>query len=593
MMQSYKKTTRYWLLLALILTVSSTSCTLQRMVKQAQQQEITVQPGPLVANGQMVNFEIKASVPANIIKDDFRYKLDVYYEYGQQQREQIGAFNFEFGEFIYEKGRPTITKQFSFPYTIYKDKGKLYAQGIAINKKKDKQKYTERQEIAKGLITTPMLYVRNNSLSLLPDSYKPNAAESSILPFYFEPGETKLKNYLGSNLQVLDQYILDNVSSQLVIIKASQSPDEFAKNIALYRGITLKEYYLNKVKTLDYAGKKLRVKITTAKTDWNLLLSKLQASALPKPQVAEVTAIVKSKQSNADKAHALEKTAAYDYLQQYVYPAMRYAEVSINYNRYRKSNYELFILARKIANQQADADVLTDAELQYAASLTPLLAEKKKLYEAAVQTTDKWPAYYNLGVIYVEMARKDHRQKARQALLARAIQNLTYAGFRNPTAEVYYGLASAYHVRGDKLEALQYYDYALKLGGSKEVQQRVFSDKAALEIEIGQYDDAVESLSYAGDSYQTNVNLGLIYLLKENYEGAQSYYSRALEHKPDDALAYYCLALIGARTRQDQMLTDNLRKAVKADKSFTAKAIEDIEFGHYHGQPAFEDALSR
>ncbi len=592
-MQSYKKATRPWLVLAIITTITGTGCTLQRMVRQAKKQEITVLPNPLMANGEKVNFELKATVPASIIKDNYRYKLDVYYVYGTEVREQVGALNFEFGEFIYEKGRPSIVKQFDFPYAPAKDKGKLYIQGTAIDKRNGRLKYTKPALIASGLITTPLLLVRNNNIQLVPDSYKADPTAPAILPFYFEPEETKLRSYLGSNLQVLDQYILDNVATQTITIKASQAPDEYSKKVAEKRASTIKEYYQQKVQTLDYSGKKVTINTTSAKTDWNLLLAKLQVSALPKTQLDEVADIITGKSSDAEKATALEKTEAFDYLQQYVYPAMRYAQVTINYNRERKSDYKLYLLAKKIANQEADADVLTEEELQYAASLTPLLAEKKKLYEAAVQTTDKWPAYYNLGVIYVEMARKDHRPKARQALLARAIHNLTYAGFRNPTAEVYYSLASAHHVRGNKLEALQYYDYALKLGGSQQILQHTFADKAALEIEIGQYDDAIESLRHAGDSYQTNINLGLSYLLKENYEGAEQYYNRALELKPNDALAHYSLALVGARTRQEQMLTENLRKAVNADRTFTQKAIEDIEFGNYRGKSAFEDALSR
>jgi tetratricopeptide (TPR) repeat protein len=189
------------------------------------------------------------------------------------------------------------------------------------------------------------------------------------------------------------------------------------------------------------------------------------------------------------------------------------------------------------------------------------------------------------------MARKEYRQPAKQALLAKAIHNLSFAGFRNPAPNVYYSLASAYHLRGDMLEALQYYEYAIRLGGDEKVLQRVFADKAALEIEIGQYDDAVASLRYAGDTYHTNMNLGLSYLLKENYEGAERFYGRALELKPKDALAYYCLALIGARTQNEQMLEQNLRSAVQADKAFVQRAIEDTEFAAYRDRPAYKDAL--
>jgi len=89
---------------SLLVLLFASGCTLQKLVRVAKKQEITVQPNPLVANGQQVVFEVKAAMPPNIVKDGYRYKLDLYYEYGEQQREQVGAISFEFGEFLYENG---------------------------------------------------------------------------------------------------------------------------------------------------------------------------------------------------------------------------------------------------------------------------------------------------------------------------------------------------------------------------------------------------------------------------------------------------------------------------------------------------------
>ncbi|NEM97474.1 tetratricopeptide repeat protein [Pontibacter burrus] len=589
-MRTYRKSSLTTLLLALLLTTLTSSCTLQKMVRAAKKQEITVQPNPLVANGQLVEFEVKVTMPPKIVKDGYRYKLDLYYEYGDQHREQIGAINFEFGEFLYEHGQPTITKQFSFPYTPKKNKGTLYVQGMAINKETEDVKYSEPKPIATGLNTTPLLMVRTNEILFIPDNYASEVNQPAQLTFYFEESNSRLRNHLGSNLAVLDQYIADNVASQEVTITASQSPDD-APGMAQKRLEALDNYYRSKLEVLNYNNKKVTIKILPVKSTWEQLTEKIKASALPKAQVQEVLTIVNSNKSDKEKEAALQQTAAYEYLQLYVYPGLRYGGVTINYNLNQKADYELYLLAKQIAEEKAPADALTEQELQHAATLTPLLVEKKKIYEAAVKTTNKWPAYHNLGKVYVEMARKEYRHKAKQALLAQAIHNLTYAGFRNPAAPVYYSLASAYHVRGDKLEALQYYDYAIKLGGNPEELKRIFADKAALEIEIGQYDDAIESLKYAGNNYQTQMNLGLSYLLKENYDGAQSFYNKALELQPNDGLANYSLAIIAARTNNEAMLTSHLRHAIKADNAFTLKAIEDKEFDAYRSAQAYKDAF--
>lgn len=577
-------------------SIFSSGCTLQRMVRQADKNQIiTVEPSPLVANGQNITFELKGQIPNSLVRDKQRYKLDVFYLYNNdEKRENLGSLNFEFGEFLFEKEKPTISKVFTFPYQPEKQNGKLMVQGLAIAKKGGETKYGKPKQVAIGLNTTPLLLVRNNDFSFIPETYTEEANKPAVLTFYFEENQAKLQNYAGSKLQTLEQYFLDNVASQTVKVSGSQSPDEAGSNMAEKRATAVAQYYRDRVNVLDYSGKKVNVSTqpTQEKAD-EILIRKLKATALPRKDVQEIVAILESDKSNAQKTAALKTVAAAEYLENYVYPSMRAAYIEINYNRNRKSDYELYLLARRIAEEKADADVLTEEELQYAATLTPLLNEKRKLYEAAVKTTDKWAAYYNLGTVYMEMARKEYRPKAKQELLTRAIHNLTFAGFRNPTVPVYYSLASAYHIRGEMLEALQYYDYALRLGGEPEMLQRTFADKAALEIEIGQYDDAIASLRYAGNSYQTNMNLGLSYLLKENYEGALAYYGKALELKPNDALANYSIAVLGARTNDAALLESSLRKAIKADNTFVQKAINDLEFRTYKGKPAFEDALIR
>ncbi|MCC9137776.1 tetratricopeptide repeat protein [Pontibacter silvestris] len=564
------------------------------MANLARKQEITIQPNPLYASGQQVEFDLKAQIPSKLYHDKQLYKLDVYYEYGTYEREDVATLNFNFGEFIYEDKKPTIIRHLAFPYAPEKDKGRLMVQGLIVDKRNDNIKVMQPMEVATGLITTPLLVTRNNKTDYLPDNFTEIADGPAVVPFYFGKEDSKPSKSLGSSLVILDKYALDNIKSQQIIVEGSQSPDEEAEGVASVadkRARAIEAFYLQRVKTLDYNNKKIRVQRKVLKTNWNLLLQKVKASALPQAEIQQVINIINSNQEEKEKA--LQQTAAYEYLQQYIYPALRFTKVVFNYNRDRKADYEIYVLAKKIAEEKIEASMLTEDELQYAATLTPLLAEKRKLYEAAVKTTDKWPAYYNLGTVYIEMARKEYRAPAKQALLARAIHNLTFAGFRNPTAEVYYSLASAYHLRSDKLEALQYYDYAIKLGGSKEILHRIFADKAALEIEIGQYDDAIKSLRYAGDSYQTTINLGLSYLLKDNYEGAEEYYKKALKQKPGGVLAHYSLALIGARTGNEQQLEEQLRLAVRADGSYMERAINDLEFAPYKGKPSFEDALSR
>ncbi|WP_164891130.1 tetratricopeptide repeat protein [Botryobacter ruber] len=562
------------------------------MSRLAKKQKVLVTPNPLTTSGDQVEFELKATVPARLIQEKYAYKLDIYYEYGDQQREDIVTYNFRFGEFIYERGKPTMTRQLAFPYSPKKNNGRLMAQGRIINAKTKEIKHTAPLQVATGIVTTPQAVVRNNTITFIPDNYDAEA-KPALLEFFFEQDKAELRNYVGSNLDILNQYILDNADAQHVKVYATQSPDEKDKTLAEDRAKAIEEYYRERLAMLDYTGKKVNIRTRFTRDIRDVLTQKVQRSALPKEQVDELLSII-NQETDPDKLDkALQKAEAYNYLQLYIYPSMRAATVEINYQLNRRSDYEIYLLAKRIAQQKVKADELTEDELHYAATLTPLLAEKRELYEAAVKSTNKWPAYYNLGTVYIEMAQKEYRPAVKLALLKKAIHNLTFAGYRNPSSSVFYSLASAYHLSNQKQEALENYKYAIKLGGKEEVLNKIFADKAALEIEMGLYNEAIESLRYAGDNYQTNMNMGLIYMLKENYEGAARYYNRALTHKPEDAHANYSMAVVGARSNNEQMLTEHLRKAVKSDPELIRKAVEDIEFRAWHRKPSFEEALLR
>ena len=129
-MNQYKKNKCLLLFFTLLLGVGGTGCTLQRMVRTAEKEQvITVTPSPLAANSQSVNFELKAQVPDKLVREDETYKLDIYYEY-DQKREDVATYGFRFGEFIYEDGMPTVIRQLSFPYSPNKNPGRLMVQAM-------------------------------------------------------------------------------------------------------------------------------------------------------------------------------------------------------------------------------------------------------------------------------------------------------------------------------------------------------------------------------------------------------------------------------------------------------------------------------
>ena len=74
-------------------------------------------------------------------------------------------------------------------------------------------------------------------------------------------------------------------------------------------------------------------------------------------------------------------------------------------------------------------------------------------------------------------------------------------------------------------------------------------------------------------------NAALAQILTKDYSKAKS--TLAAINRPD-ATTYYLMAILGARTNNESMLTTNLRQAVRLDKNMAKLAAEDLEFANFN-----------
>lgn len=580
------------------------SCTLPRMLKVAQAgQEVRVQPAVLESNGENVLFEVTAKVPARHLRKSKAYNLDLSYHYDNGLRhDTLGRMTFVSGEYVYDeqdKSKLVITKQFSFPYTHRKSPGTLIARPAARRLKPGGKILKDNElPLARGIVTTARLVVRQDSaVRLLPETASNNRSGTRVLPFFFDAGQAGIRNYLGTNVAALEDFIDSNQRTERVMIVAGHSPDSLDAHdprLADKRVQALAKYYKQRVDGFSYHNSVRSIDFETHAYHrrWDLFLNKVQSSALKPDQIDSVILIVNDGRGTfAQKEKQLHQLSFFDYLEEYVYPVLRFGTVAVQYTAPQRYDSEVYLLSKKIVDKATETDALTPEELRYSATLTPLLAEKQRIYETAVATTNRWEAYHNLAVVLLLRSEKEITDKSRRAYQRRAATYFTLAAHRNPTAELFFRVATAFHRAGDQLEALQNYDYAIKLGGPRPVLEKVFADKAALEIEIGQLDDALRSLSFSSKSYQNTMNLALIYLIKQNYEGAAKLYQEALTLTPDDAMAYYCLAVVAARARDESLVGTHLRQAIALDRTYAQRAVEDLEFSSYASSKTFLEAL--
>ena len=82
-----------------------------------------------------------------------------------------------------------------------------------------------------------------------------------------------------------------------------------------------------------------------------------------------------------------------------------------------------------------------------------------------------------------------------------------------------------------------------------------------------------------GDSKSNNAALAQI--ITKDYGAARSTLASITE---PDAVTYYLTAILGARTNNSQLVTSNLRQAIKLDQSIAKKAVNDLEFSKFNLQ---------
>ena len=195
------------------------------------------------------------------------------------------------------------------------------------------------------------------------------------------------------------------------------------------------------------------------------------------------------------------------------------------------------------------------------------------------------------------MAQREVTPHVKEVLLSKAVRNLTFAAHRNPlSAELWYHLATGQEKLGNTLEALHAYDYAVKASGDATLMPQIFADKAALELTVGQVDDALafhavrRAFVPDGDELRPRAICS-----RADYPGAAALYEEAIGMNPPDqgALAAYCRAVTAARAKDDTALGQWLRTAVQLDPTAGSRAAQDLEFRDYVNSQLMLDALRK
>ena len=213
-----------------------------------------------------------------------------------------------------------------------------------------------------------------------------------------------------------------------------------------------------------------------------------------------------------------------------------------------KSNEELVNLFN------TNPSALTADEMLYIATLTNDNNKKMEVYNQACQTFPKdYRTFNNLGLTQYVAGDYD-------GALANFEQSLRLKP-GNHEAEMNKGLV--------EMLSGKYTDAYQAFGAASDVP--VVGDALGVYyLSQGQIPAAVNAFGQA-----KNNNAALAQILAKDYSAARNTLSAIAA---PDATTYYLMAVLGARTNNENMALSNLRQAIRLDSSLANRAKNDLEF---------------
>lgn len=252
---------------------------------------------------------------------------------------------------------------------------------------------------------------------------------------------------------------------------------------------------------------------------------------------------------------------------------------------------EISIMANHILKNNAVPQVLSEADLAYAAMNEPRLNEKSQLFEAMVRAYPSVFSWNNLGVTYLNLAHRTFDRTTKLSYLRKARESLDQANgfFENPFSSYNLGLITL--MEGDRLGAYQEFFISMSLSQHEPVRKSHQAKLGAASILNGDYRLAAIHLDQAERDEINLFNKGLAYFLAGDYYNAMVGFEDSALLNLQNGYPFYGLALIAARSGEDGKLVENIQKAITRTEYLKNRVSYDLEFADYHQMEGFLQAI--
>ncbi len=523
----------------------------------------TVNPNPLEVVGDKVPATVTANIPAKFFVKNAQVTVTPYLTYeGGEVASQPYSFQ---GEKVrgnspvvsYDQGgNVTIPVMYNFDPVMLKSQLELaftVQQG-------SKQYVLPRVTVADGVVATAALADAGTvNPALAPDKFQRiiNEKYDADIHFLINQANVRANQTITSEMGRLSEKMIatqGDSTLQLAEVNISSyaSPEgslDFNTKLAEKREQTTQAFLKDRMKK-DKVTEFGELTANFTPEDWEGFQKLVAASNIQdKELILSVLSMYKDTEQREREIRNL--SSIFDQLADQILPQLRKSRITASINVIGKSDDEIRNL---LAN---DPSKLNVEEMLYAANLCDNNADKMAAYKKAVsQYPDDYRVYNDLGL--TQYVAGDY---------AAAQKSFAQAARLNPAAaepQMNQGLISL--VNKDYRAANQKFGSAAGLNELGDAMGTYY-------LMTGDVNNAVKSFGSAKSN-----NAALAQILNKDYSKAKS--TLGAINNPD-AVTYYLTAVLGARTNNDKMVQNNLRQAVKLDRTLAARAAKDLEFKNF------------
>lgn len=520
----------------------------------------TVNPNPLEVVGENVPARISARIPANFFLRNAQVTVTPYLVFdGTEVASQTYTFQ---GEKVrgnapvisYEHGG-NVTIPASWVYNPNMNNSELY---LAITVTQGKKQYVlPRVKVADGVVSTAALATATTvSPAIAPDAFQRiiNRKYAADIMFLINQANIRAGQLHTDAMVELRKEIIEAAGDSTrrideLNIQSYASPDgsmDINTRLAEQREVNTTDYLrgqLSKDKITEFG--ELTADFTAE--DWEGFQRLVaQSNIQDKDLILSVLSMYKDPEEREREIRNLANV--FEQLADQILPQLRYSRITASISVVGKSDTELMNLA------QNDPEKLSVEELLYAATLTDDNALRMKIYQTATRLYPQdYRTWNDLGL--TQYVAGDYNAAAASFQKAASLNSSA----TEPSMNL--GLIALNNGK---------YDQANRLFGSAAGLDALNDALGVYYLKIGDNAAAVRAF---GNTKSNNAALAQI--LTKDYSKAKQ--TLAGINTPD-ATTYYLMAILGARTGNEQMLNTNLRQAIRIDPAMADKARTDLEF---------------